>query len=264
MKRPKLLAICAVVLAVIVGVAGGMTYAATVFNKAANAHVRIIAGSNIGLYSNSSATNVVSTIEIGDVARGESEDVTFYVKNNGGVSTIISQGASTMPASVGTITLTFDGNTQKTLAPGEISKVVATFRAASGAAAGDVNFTISINYIDATDSTPGPTPTPIPTSTPTPTPTPAPGTVSYSATIQPILNASCVACHGSGGSAGVNLTSYSATMATAGVVAGDAANSLLYKSLTGNGATKMPIGGSLTSEQITAVQNWINQGARNN
>lgn len=110
--------------------------------------------------------------------------------------------------------------------------------------------------------TPTPTPAPTPTPVPTPAPTPTPTTVSYSGVIQPLLNANCIACHSTNGSAGVTLTSYSSTMST--VVAGNAANSLLYKAVTGNGVTKMPIGGSLSAAQIQSIADWINQGALNN
>ncbi|MCZ7400756.1 MAG: hypothetical protein O8C61_00875 [Candidatus Methanoperedens sp.] len=100
------------------------------------------------------------------------------------------------------------------------------------------------------------------TATPTPTTTPASGSVSYSATIQPILNTYCNACHPT---SGVSFSSYTNTKST--VVAGNATGSRLYRSLTGsNGVTKMPPSTSsqLTTTQITSIRNWINQGALNN
>ncbi len=95
-----------------------------------------------------------------------------------------------------------------------------------------------------------------------PTPTPVPSGVSYSATIQPIFNASCTVCHGT--SAGVTLTSYSTTMGSNIVVVGNATNSLLYKAVTGNGVTRMPMSAPLTAAQIQSIADWINQGALNN
>ena len=53
-------------------------------------------------------------------------------------------------------------------------------------------------------------------------------------------------------------------MASNVVVAGNAANSLLYRAVTGNGVTRMPPGGSLTAAQVQSIADWINQGALNN
>ncbi len=92
---------------------------------------------------------------------------------------------------------------------------------------------------------------------------PVPPPVSYSAIIQPILNTSCTGCHNSGfAAAGVRLTSYAETITT--VTPGNAATSLLYRSLNGTGVAKMPPGGSLTAAQIQSFADWINQGALNN
>ncbi len=86
--------------------------------------------------------------------------------------------------------------------------------------------------------------------------TPAAG-VSYSATIQPLLNASCTLCHGTVvAAAGISLNSYGGIMQT--VVAGNAAGSLLYTSVQGG---TMPIGVTLSIADIQAIADWINQGA---
>ena len=92
--------------------------------------------------------------------------------------------------------------------------------------------------------------------------------VSYSATVQPVWNASCGGCHGSSG--GLSLTSYANLMAGTSsngpvVVAGDGANSLIVKRLKGEVGGLMPQGGpALSTATITSIETWINQGAHNN
>ena len=51
------------------------------------------------------------------------------------------------------------------------------------------------------------------------------------------------------------------------VVPGDAENSLLYQSVVGKAPgdiRAMPLGGSLSAEEIEAIKEWINLGASNN
>jgi len=92
--------------------------------------------------------------------------------------------------------------------------------------------------------------------------------VAYSTQIQPIFNSRCASCHG--GISGVNLNSYSATMASVGdlydkkiVTPGNAAASPLYDKLLANPqfGSRMPQGGSLTTQQIDLIRAWINEGA---
>lgn len=85
-------------------------------------------------------------------------------------------------------------------------------------------------------------PTPTPTPTPTPGPTPTPTLVSYSATIQPILDKECNSCHPT---AGVNLSSYTGTKSVVNL-------------LPGMGSSH------LTSSELQALMDWISQGALNN
>ena len=104
--------------------------------------------------------------------------------------------------------------------------------------------------------------------------TPPDATVTFSATIQPMFNARCVSCHSASvPQSGVNLSSYAATMASRGslynaliVVAGNAEQSALYDKLLSSPrfGSRMPQGGSLTSQQIANVRAWINAGALNN
>jgi hypothetical protein len=93
---------------------------------------------------------------------------------------------------------------------------------------------------DVISPTPAPSPTPSPS--PTPKPTPTPTLVSYSATIQPILDNRCGSCHPT---AGINLSSYSGTKAA---------------------LSRLPAMGSnyLTAAEQQALMAWIAQGALNN
>jgi hypothetical protein len=91
--------------------------------------------------------------------------------------------------------------------------------------------------------------------------------VSYTKDIAPILEASCVKCHGvEKVSRGLDLTTYDKAMAGSVkgpvITAGDAENSLLYKLLVQG---KMPKqGAKLTQAQIETIKAWIAQGALNN
>jgi mono/diheme cytochrome c family protein len=90
---------------------------------------------------------------------------------------------------------------------------------------------------------------------------------SYSADIQPIFNAHCVACHsGSGSSGNYDLSTRAGALGTGSdslpnVIAGDAMLSLLFTRLD---AGTMPPSGRLDTVDIFNVRNWINQGAKDN
>ena len=98
--------------------------------------------------------------------------------------------------------------------------------------------------------------------------------VTYSATIQPIFNSRCVSCHSASvPQSGVNLASYAATMASRGtqynaliVSANNADDSALYDKLLSSPrfGSRMPQGGTLTTQQIANIRAWINAGAPNN
>ena len=82
--------------------------------------------------------------------------------------------------------------------------------------------------------------------------------VTFSGTIWPIIQSSCTGCHGSvSPSGGITIAGYSDVSALA-------SSGTLMNSLTGNGVTKMPQGGSLTSCQIRQFAIWINNGHLNN
>ncbi|NDC90107.1 MAG: hypothetical protein EB075_15135 [Bacteroidetes bacterium] len=104
--------------------------------------------------------------------------------------------------------------------------------------------------------------------------TPPDATITYSGTIQPIFNARCVSCHSASvPQSGVNLATYAATMASRGtqydaltVLPNNADDSALYDKLLSSPrfGSRMPQGGSLTSQQIANIRAWINAGAPNN
>ncbi len=99
------------------------------------------------------------------------------------------------------------------------------------------------------------------------------GTSTYAGIIQPIFNSRCVSCHSaSNPQSGVNVSSYSATMASRGtqynaliVNPGNANGSPLHNKLQSNPqfGSQMPQGAPLTTQQITAIRDWINAGALN-
>ena len=84
--------------------------------------------------------------------------------------------------------------------------------------------------------------------------------VSYSKTVQPILQSNCVSCHsGPGATAGVDMSSIDNIVRQVG------RNRIFPNVLTGkNGAQQMPQGGRLSQCEIDQITAWVNQGAKNN
>jgi len=176
-NRRVLFAVTAFVL--IWAVTAGVAYGATVFQKSLSATVRVVGGeAEFEFYSNQAATQVMTSVSLPDITPGGTSTFTVYVKNTGSVTETISAGTNTVPASVGTLTLTFDGAAQKTLAPGAIARVVGTLRVDEDADDGPINFTFSVNA-----SASGGTSTPAPTGT----------TVSG----QQLFTSYCLSCHSS-------------------------------------------------------------------
>ncbi len=119
-----------------------------------------------------------------------------------------------------------------------------------------------------------PAPTPLPTATPqidedtTPEPTPAATAAqeagsapTYDGAIGAIFKDRCGACHGSGALAGLNLTTYAATLKGGKdgpvIVPGDPAGSLLIKKQSG----AQPHFGQLKPSELQLVTDWIKTGA---
>jgi len=97
--------------------------------------------------------------------------------------------------------------------------------------------------------------------------TPAAATVAF-ASIQPVLNKSCVGCHGEGGKAGLDLRTYESVMKGSSkapvVKAGDPGGSTLINSLSGAaGAPQMPKGAApLDASEIKQLTDWVQGGAK--
>lgn len=95
---------------------------------------------------------------------------------------------------------------------------------------------------------------------------PVPDTISYSKDVQSLWDKNCTGCHGVGATSPDLTAANSYTDLTTGgyVVAGNAAASLLYKCLIGNGGPVMPTNGKMSADKIATVEKWINDGALNN
>ncbi len=98
--------------------------------------------------------------------------------------------------------------------------------------------------------------------------------VSFVNDIQPIFDSNCISCHPSSGNlnltsgnsynqlVNINASGYSAKR----VVPNEPENSVLYKKIDGSGTygSNMPLGGSLSTNQVNLIKQWIAQGAKNN
>lgn len=103
-----------------------------------------------------------------------------------------------------------------------------------------------------------------------------PEDVSFSKHIQPILSTHCLECHKAGGTgftaSGFNMESYNGLMKGTKfgpvIKPGDAISSTFVRLIKGQGdpSINMPHGGRqpLSAENISQIENWVNQGAKNN
>lgn len=84
--------------------------------------------------------------------------------------------------------------------------------------------------------------------------------VSYSSTIQPILNANCVSCHsGAGATAGIRLSNHAEV--SAAIDGGRLIGAIKHQS----GFSAMPPSGpKLSNCQISQIEAWVAQGKPNN
>lgn len=98
-----------------------------------------------------------------------------------------------------------------------------------------------------------------------PSPAAAQG-VSFSKEIMPIFKEQCAKCHGirkpQGGFSVASFELIAKGGKNGKALAATAAQSSLYKYLTGELKPQMPIGGSLSKEELAKVKSWIDQGAR--
>ena len=82
--------------------------------------------------------------------------------------------------------------------------------------------------------------------------------VTFSGTIWPIMQSSCMGCHsGSTPSGSVTITGYSNVSALA-------ASGALMNALRGYGVTRMPPGTAFTTCRMRQFEIWINDGKPNN
>jgi mono/diheme cytochrome c family protein len=82
--------------------------------------------------------------------------------------------------------------------------------------------------------------------------------VTFSGTIWPVMQTSCMGCHSGNSPAGsIPLTNYTQVAVIAG-------NGSLINSLKGNGVPKMPSGGSFSTCRIRQFEIWVNNGYSNN
>jgi len=82
------------------------------------------------------------------------------------------------------------------------------------------------------------------------------------ASVQGILTANCMPCHGAANPrGGVNLSSYDGILAT--VTPGNAASSELTRSMRASGPGRMPLNRApVADEKIKLIETWINNGAQ--
>ncbi len=90
--------------------------------------------------------------------------------------------------------------------------------------------------------------------------------VTFAKDVQPILEQSCVRCHGNSAAGGLSLTSYANLMKGGRdgqvIVPGDAADSELVKVIVSG---RMPQGGKkLSQSQIDIISAWVTAGAQDN
>jgi hypothetical protein len=92
--------------------------------------------------------------------------------------------------------------------------------------------------------------------------------ISYSQSVQPLFFQKCafVGCHDDQSMAGgLSLTSYTALTALSGIVIpGNSTNSILAQKIDGRSPHLEPLPIALTTNQITGIKKWIDEGAKNN
>ena len=96
------------------------------------------------------------------------------------------------------------------------------------------------------------------------------GEISYKNDIQPMLNASCINCHGNKG--GLSVSTYNNLMKGTSnngpvVISNNGAGSLIVKKLQGVASgSRMPLepADKWSESKIETIKIWIDQGAKNN
>ena len=88
--------------------------------------------------------------------------------------------------------------------------------------------------------------------------------ITFSETIQPIFDDSCINCHNGSHFTGLDLRSYTGVTASSNnnvqiIISGDHENSLLWQYV--NSGTMPPENNDLTASQIGLIATWIDEGA---
>ena len=88
--------------------------------------------------------------------------------------------------------------------------------------------------------------------------------ITFSETIQPIFDDSCINCHNGSHFTGLDLRSYTGVTASSNnnvqiIISGDHENSLLWQNV--NSGTMPPANNDLTASQIGLIATWIDEGA---
>ncbi|WP_310820754.1 c-type cytochrome domain-containing protein [Stratiformator vulcanicus] len=92
--------------------------------------------------------------------------------------------------------------------------------------------------------------------------------VSFSSDVAPVLTANCTRCHGNGNRGGLKLDTFAGLKAGGQsrqplVTPGNANGSLIMQRVTRQGRGQMPPNGNrLTAEEVEAISDWINAGAK--
>src|SRR3954467_9624298 len=99
-----------------------------------------------------------------------------------------------------------------------------------------------------------------------PTPAAPQATEVFEATIRPILAANCYDCHADQRMGGLRVDSRAALLkggrSGPAIVPGDPDKSLLIQAVRQAGALKMPKGGVLRPDEVTALADWIRAAAK--
>jgi len=135
-------------------ITGGLAYGATIITKSMNATVNVVADASFAFYSDQSTTQLINEISLPDVSPGGTSIFTFYVKNTGPIAETLFTGSDSLVPSIGLLNLKFDGQSEKTLVPNAVCKVIGTLIVSETTPPGPLNFTFSVNAVRETDSSP--------------------------------------------------------------------------------------------------------------
>ncbi|HMK94835.1 MAG TPA: hypothetical protein VK536_05470 [Candidatus Limnocylindrales bacterium] len=140
-KASKYLVIALTVAAIALA---GLTLASITVNQNVSSSGTIVAGPNVGVYSNSACTNAITSISWGSIEVGNSASQTVYIEDTGGaqMAPSITIGTISPSGAVGYITITI---TSPTSLPAEIQP------GASNALA--VTFTVTVSSSTPTSVT---------------------------------------------------------------------------------------------------------------